>query len=279
MLAACGAASESHAQPVATPPRRLGTYTVRLATWGDPADKLLFTRIAADFSRQSDDVRLEVEHLDAPESQEPWVHSRLAASIADGTVADLTHLRGWTWHEFAARGSLHPLGDLASRDKWTLPWPREEAHEHQTQFRGKRFLSPFSAAPQLLFYRRDHFQQAGVPLPRPDWPYVEFQDAARRLTRRVDGRPVYGYVWCDDYQRTAAWWRLQGGSEWDRISEPRKSTWSAPAVVEAVQYQLHDSQYTLQVAPKRALLQSDPTYARLESGGVAMKVDGPGQVR
>jgi multiple sugar transport system substrate-binding protein len=248
---------------------------VRLATWGDESDRLLFTRIAADFTRQSDDVRLEVEHIDASDADEPSVYARLAASIAGGTVADLLHLRGSTWHEFAARGSLHPLGELAARDKWVLPWPREGAYDHQTQFRGKRFLSSFSAAPQLLFYRRDYFQQAAVPLPRPDWPYVEFQDAARRLTRRIDGRQVYGYLWSDSYHRLAAWWRLQGGMEWDRISEPRKSSWTTPAVVEAVQYQLYDTQHTLQVAPSRAFLRGDPTYSRLDSGGIALMVEGP----
>ena len=218
-------------------------------------------------------MRLEVEH-EAVALEDQWrAHARLGAAIADGSVADLVHQTGAEWQAYAARGSLQPLNEHASRDKWTLPWTDDEAFEAQSRFRGKRYLATLSAQPQFLYWRRDAFAQAGVVPPRPDWTYLEFQDAAQRLTRRVDGQSRFGYEWSAGYTANVPWWRMNGHSEWDRLSEPRQALWTHPVVVEALQYQLYDSQHTLRIAPTHPQKLNDPRM-RLEHGAIAMTVGG-----
>ena len=229
--------------------------------------------IADDLRRQSIDFRLAVEHETLAPQDEWRAHVRLGAAIADGTVADLIHLPGTDWQPYAVRGSLHPLGEFAARDKWTQPWPDDEAYDVQSRFRGKRYLATFSANPQLLYWRRDHFAQAGIAPPRAEWTYLEFQDAAQRLTRRAGGQTRYGYDWSGGYTANLAWWRINGHYEWDRLAEPRRALWTHPAVVEAIQYQLYDSQHTLRIAPTHAQKLSDPLL-RLEHGAIAMAVGG-----
>jgi len=218
-------------------------------------------------------VRLDVEHETVSIGDEWRAHARLGAAIAGGTVADLVHFSGMEWQLYASRGSLQPVAELVSRDRWVLPWTDDEAYDGQAHFRGKRYFTPFSAAPLLMFWRRDHFAHAGVPAPRPEWTYLEFQDAAQRLTRRVGGRQLFGYDWTPGYLPNLPWWRMNGAYEWDRLAEPRKAQWTAPAVVEAFQYQLYDSQHTLRISPTLAQKSADARL-RLEHGGVAMKVAG-----
>ena len=268
---ACGGPAEPSAQPQPTPSRRAAPYTVRLASWGPDELGRLLRLIAEDVRRQALDVRLEVEHEPVPPDDAWRAHVRLSAAIADGTVADLVQHGGTDWQQYAARGSLLPLGELASRDKWTLPWTDDEAYDAQSRFRGKRYLATFSAEPLVLFWRRDHFAQAGLAAPRADWSYLEFQDVAQRLTRVVDGRPRFGYDWSAGYVANLAWWRMNGAYEWDRLAEPRQALWTSPAVVEAIQYQLYDSQHTLRIAPTSAMKRADPALG-IERGDVSMTV-------
>ena len=280
-VAACGEPGSVAVQAQPTPARRMSAYTVRLFSWSPVEDvrgRQAFAAIGADFDRAHDDIRLEIEHYEprgTDGSGAAGFAAALTAGVAAGTVADLAHFSGSTWQAFAARGSLQPLGDYAAQDRWTTPWPADEAYELQTRFRGKRYLSPSSAGPMLMFYVQEHFRRAGVPYPRADWTYADFQDTARRLTWRADGRDLYGYEWSPGYVPNAVWWRMNGTTEWDRIAEPRKATWTTPAIIEAFQYQLYDSQYKLGVAPAQSVLEAQSGAARIEGGGTAMKVEGP----
>ena len=272
MLSACVPGGGEPAVP-AQPAPRATAYTVRLTSWGDASLGSLLSIIAADLRRQTLDVRLEVEHETLAPEDEWRAHARLGAAIAAGSVADLVHQPGTEWQPYAARGSLQPLNEHASRDKWTLPWTEDEAYDAQSRLRGKRYLATLSAHPQLLYWRRDAFAHASVNPPRADWTYLEFQDAVQRLTRRVDGQQRFGYDWSPGYTANVPWWRMNGHYEWDRLAEPRQALWTHPTVVEAVQYQLYDSQHTLRIAPTRVQKLSDARLG-LEHGAIAMAVGG-----
>jgi multiple sugar transport system substrate-binding protein len=179
------------------------------------------------------------------------------------------------WQEFAGKGALAPLDELAGRDKWTTPWPNDEAYDLQTRFRNKRYMSPSNTGTMIMFYAKEYFDKAGIPYPKDTWTYQDFQDLAVKLTRQLDGKQVYGYEWNGNYNRIVPWMRMHGGLEWDRIAEPKKALWTAANVVDALQYQLYDAPYKLGVSPQQALLASDPNYNRIQFGGTAMKVEGP----
>ncbi|MDQ3700959.1 MAG: extracellular solute-binding protein, partial [Chloroflexota bacterium] len=243
--------------------------------WGDLRDRQVYEDIMADYNAAHADIKIENDHQPAAGPGVPTYYDALVANLAAGTAADLTYFQGRTWQEFAGKGALQPLDELAARDKWSTPWPNGDAYDLQTTFRGKRYLSPSNSATMVMFYVKEYFDTLGLPYPKETWTYTEFQDLCRRLTRQVDGRQVYAYQWNGTYLRNTPWWRMNGHLEWDRIAEPRKAQWNAGAVIEAFQYQLYDSQYKLQFSPTQQLLDADATYNRLEFGGVAIKVEGP----
>ena len=84
-----------------------------------------------------------------------------------------------------------------------------------------------------------------------------------------DKGQVYGYQWNPGYLRNTPWWRMNGRVEWDRIAEPKQANWTATEVVEALQWQLVDSQYGMKGSPTQATLEQSQEANRLEFGNVA----------
>lgn len=256
-------------------PRRSGTYTVRVQVWGDAQDEHVYENILADYNAAHADIKIENDHQPATGPGTLRYYDRFAAGLAAGTAPDLAYFQGWMWQQYAGKGALQPVDELASRDRWSAPWPAAEAYELQTTFRGKRYLSPSNSGTMVMYYVKEYFDKLGIPYPAETWTYTEFQDLCRRLTRALDGRQVYAYQWNTGYLRNTPWWRMNNQLEWDRIAEPRKAQWNAPAVIEAYQYQLYDSQYKLRISPTQELLAADASYNRIELGGVVMKLEGP----
>src|SRR5262249_40470055 len=160
--------------------RRAGTYTVRLLVWDEAPDREVYDNILVDYNATHTDIRLENDHQPAgPGSTE--YYEAFAASLAAGTAADLATGQGWRWQELAGKGAVQPVDELASRDKWSVPWPNDEAYELQTRFRGKRYLSTSSTGTMILYYAKEPFDAAGIPYPKEGWTYTEFQDLCRRL--------------------------------------------------------------------------------------------------
>lgn len=269
-LAACGVDDlPLPLRPTVAPP-----VTVKVQVWDDIQDKDVYDAIATDYAGAHPNVKVLNDHqIVAPGA--PGYYPKFEAGVAAGTAADLVYFQGWQWQSYAVAGALQELDDRAARDKWTLPWPADEAYELQTKFRAKRYLSPSNIGTMVMFYAKEHFDRAGVAYPKPEWTYAEFQETARKVTRTGDGGPVYGYQWNPGYLRNTPWWRMHGRVEWDRIAEPKQANWTATEIVEALQYQIIDSQYSLKISPTQATLEQNQEANRLEFGNVAMKVEGP----
>lgn len=276
ILAALSACAPGQAGPAQSgSAKRASTYTVRVQVWGDIQDKDVYENIASDYNAAHTDIKIENDHQPASGPGVPGYYDKFAANLAAGTVADLAYFQGWKWHEFAGKGALQNLDELAARDKWSTPWPNDGNYDLQTKFKSKRYMSPSNIGTMIMYYAKEYFDKSGLPYPKENWTYNDFQEVARKLTRQLDGKQVYGYQWNGGYLRNTPWWRMHGQMEWDQIDTPKKAQWASAGVIEAYQYQLYDSQYKLQIAPTQAMLSADANYNRIEFGGVAMKVEGP----
>src|ERR1700733_13832777 len=53
---------------------------------------------------------------------------------------------------------------------------------------GKQFALPYDFGPWVIYYNRDMFERAGVPLPQPGWTEADFmRDAEGRAVSRCEG--------------------------------------------------------------------------------------------
>lgn len=76
---------------------------------------------------------------------------------------------------------------------------------------GATYGLPWCAATEILYYNKDMFKAAGIPLPTNNWKYEDFKAAAKKLTKNG----VYGCA----LPNTQTWWAGIGGAG-DKIYDP-----------------------------------------------------------
>ena len=109
-------------------------------------------------------------------------HEKLLTAFAGGAMPDVLMLfDGWV-REFATIGAIQPVPVPALVDG-LVPGGRDA-----TRFDGRDFAVPWSAAPQVQFYRRDILREAGYDAPPEDW------DGWRRMAAAIKRRRPDDYV-------------------------------------------------------------------------------------
>ncbi len=71
--------------------------------------------------------------------------------------------------EYAGKGALQEVDDRAAKDKWTQPWPSDEAYDLQTKFRAKRYMSPSNIGTMVMYYVKEYFDKSGTPGAAVGW--------------------------------------------------------------------------------------------------------------
>jgi multiple sugar transport system substrate-binding protein len=185
-------------------------------------------------------------------------NEKVFALHAAGTPPDVHNGIVGTFIQLYAQNKLVELGPLAARDKLDLKAFGGFEKDQDMCRSGKQWMLPvLTTLGQMTFYNATLLEQAGVPAPPTSW-----QDKAWTLDRLVDagrktvrgwGQPdaVYGVL---PFGGIAlhAWAYLWGGDpfpkEFYAQGIAQQSTWSSPAVVEALQFYA-DLSLKQQIAP------------------------------
>ena len=81
---------------------------------------------------------------------------------------------------------------------------------------------PQNLSSLVVYYNRDLFDAAGVPYPEAGWTWAEFLDAAKALTRDIDG---------DGLPTSMVWgWRTASSAS-PRSSGKPAASWSMTSIV------------------------------------------------
>jgi multiple sugar transport system substrate-binding protein len=215
------------------------------------------------------DIRVEVQG--APGGN---YYDRLQTLLAAGIAPDVVNYQSWRWQPFAKRGTVYPIQELIDRDNWRVAFAERWAKlwEPQTRFRGKLYAVPYNTAPMVMFYRKDPFDELGIPYPTSDWTEDQFKELCVKLTYVKDGVKHYGYQTNVSYERLACWMRMNGEKEWDTENEPTKATWTLDTIVDALQWQLYECINTLKVSATPAEMAGGAN--QIQTGQAAMKMEG-----
>lgn len=266
-LAACGAPG---AQDSGAAKPEIKAAQLRMYEWPGGPDGESAKTIAEAYQKHQPNVQVSVEQPQA--GGEPH-YEQLLTLFVGGSAPDVINTQSWRWHEFAAKNLLTPLDKLRARDKFDAPWPRAWArmYDPQTMFRGKLYARPYHWGSVNILYSRELFDKFGVPYPNAEWNFDQFVETARRLTRAEGDTQYFGFQSIRIYTRWFGWWRNEGQTEWDPLVEPKKANWAQTAVMERLQFLLHDTFHTLRISP----LIPDQGQVNIEQGRTAMKVEGP----
>ena len=137
---------------------------------------------------------------------------------------------------------------------------------------GKQFALPYDFGPWVIYYNRDMFEKAGVPLPQPGWTEADFMRDAKALTK--DG--TFGFAVSEPdafmvFARSKGAHYLDAKGQLDLNNAGMKSAFA--------QYVALVSQDKVApLLPASGVQSSSVANGRFTSGNVAMYVDGPWQV-
>lgn len=161
--------------------------TIRYAFWGNPAAIGVEQEIIDAFHEAHPDIRvvpIAVAYND--------YHPRLLTQIAGGLAPDVMRIDSYYFIDFLRTGALMDITPLIERDglDMSLYYPAgllDSMHE------GRYYGLPWGTAPLYMIINLDMLDDAGLPLPDPDWDWSVFEELIHKLTRGEGTRRQYGF--------------------------------------------------------------------------------------
>jgi ABC-type glycerol-3-phosphate transport system substrate-binding protein len=213
------------------PPKPVKDVTIRCAFptlfSGDPtvnqalADR--YKAVADAFHEQNPHITIELV---------PTTWNPLDTLTAENFDVILFFAAGYSY--FVEQGLLHNLAPWASLGdkKWSSDYLPTILKPFERK--GELWAIPWAVDPQILYYNRDLFSQAGVEAPKPGWTWNDFQDKARAVADAEKG--VYGAVILNEYTLVPAVIYQHGGQIFDDWGHPTQATFDDPLNVEALSW-------------------------------------------
>ncbi|MCB0109609.1 MAG: sugar ABC transporter substrate-binding protein, partial [Caldilineaceae bacterium] len=243
-------------------------HQISFMVFGDPAEKVAYEALVSAFNDVHPEIAVELQHIPGQSDY----RKRLGTDFAAGTPADIVLINYRRYAPFAAKGVLEPIGPyLDQSDKIKVEDFYEQAIAPY-RWDGTLMCIPQNLSSLVVYYNRDLFEKAGVPLPSNDWTWDEFLAAAQAITQDTDGdgiTDIYGIGTDATIFRVAPFVWANGGDLVDDPSNPTKLTLDAPATKEALQWFI-DLQVKHQVAPGLIEEQAEASENRFLNGRLGM---------
>ncbi len=160
--------------------------------WGIPPKESTLPRDLArravfeEFHRRHPNIR--VVNAGGLEIRGERAESGFLMSMAGDTAPDVFYVNFRQYYNYIDQGFSRPLDDLLQSRPGLLAHVSPEILKVLRSYDDKIYALPFNQFAQALYYRKDHFKQAGLDPNRPPKDWAEFDAYARRLTESASGR-------------------------------------------------------------------------------------------
>lgn len=177
------------------PTPRPGQVILSFSSFGNAEQRKIYEDLIALFERDHPEIDVRLDWVTAGAFVD-----KLKVRMAGRVAPDVTWVDVMTFYSFADKQVFRPLDEFMERDPdFDLGAYFPSIIEAFT-FEGQHYALPKSCGSDILFYNRDHFEAAGLPLPDATWTWERLRESARRLTVDLDhdGRPNrFGVVGVD----------------------------------------------------------------------------------
>jgi ABC-type sugar transport system permease subunit/ABC-type glycerol-3-phosphate transport system substrate-binding protein len=122
-------------------------------------------------------------------------------SMAGNSAPDVFYVNFRQYYTFLEQGFCRPLNDLIERDPEVTARLFPAVRKVLESYDGKIYAIPFWQIALALYYRKDHYIQAGLDPAKPPRDWNEFYEYCKKLSQVAPGRFGYelsadaGYHW------------------------------------------------------------------------------------
>lgn len=165
-----------------------GQKTLQLAIPSSHVTEGIYRELIREFEAENPDVKIKLITGSAQN-----FYQKIMVMIAGNAAPDLMWM-GQSFREFADKDVFLDLAPYIRRDGLPLDrYAPEVLRWYESS--GKIYSLPFGIDLSMVVYNRRMFAAANLPMPRDDWEFPEFLEAARRLTRRSASGAIecYGF--------------------------------------------------------------------------------------
>lgn len=242
--------------------------TVSFLVFGDPAERQAYVNLVAAFKEAHPEIEVELRHIPSPSEY----RTRLATEFAAGSPPDVSLMNYRRYAAFAANDLLEPLGPYLDASTLIAEEDFYDITIESFRWRGQVMCIPQNISSLVVYYNRDLFVAAGIPLPSDDWTWDDFVNTARALTRDTDGDGTidqYGLGVEATLFRLAPFVWQNDGPLVDDQENPRRLTLTRPPSLEALQWFV-DLRQVHGVTPTRVEEAAQDSESRFIGGTSAM---------
>lgn len=217
------------------------------------------------FERAHPDIKVEFEPMGFGDEY----FQKIQVAVAGGVPPDVVALNFENYARFATQRSLEDLAPWMARDAFDAGqyFP---AVLNLFRVGSQLFGLPATFSDVVMFYNKNLFDSAGLAYPDAGWKWPGLLDAAKRLTKDLNGDDVI-----DQHGYAVAWWPLYiwlaGGEILRSDGRPAFDTPAAAAGIQA----MVDTWLVHRLAPSPAELVRMSDWDRWQSGKLAMYPIGP----
>ena len=169
-----------------------GVTTIRYGRWGTPDEIKAEKELIRIFEQENPGIRVEIEFASWGEY---W--NKLQAQMAASSAPDVILMGGTHLRDFAARGQLMDLREMAGEEDGIDLGEYYPASVEVFEFNDSLWAVPRDCNTIAMYYNKNLFDKYGVEYPKPDWTWEDFHAKAKALSRDddSDGRmDSYGYL-------------------------------------------------------------------------------------
>lgn len=246
---------------------------VRFAFWGDPAEQAAYQRVVDAFQAANPEIEISVDYT----AGQGDYYRKIASDFAAGDPPDVFLTNYRQFGQYAGSDALAPIQPyldssptLSASDFYPLALDAFRYGEE-----GDLTCLPQNISSLVVYYNREMFEEAGVPLPEDGWSWETFIDAAQRLTVDTDGDGTidqYGVVVEPSMYRMVSFIWGAGGEIVDDINQPTTLTIDTPEAIEGLERFVSLGASGYGVVPPEEEVAALSDQDRFMDGGAAMYI-------
>jgi ABC-type sugar transport system permease subunit/ABC-type glycerol-3-phosphate transport system substrate-binding protein len=187
-----------------------------------------------EFHRQNPDIR--VVNAGGLEVSGDRAESMFLMAMAGDTAPDVFYVNFRQYFSYIDQGFCRPLDDLIARDPDSMRRALPAIAKVLREKDGHVYAIPFYQVALGLYYRKDHFREAGLDPSKPPRTWAEFRLYARRLTESRPGRTGFSFSKGPGYHWVNFVWQAGGEIVTDAERGYAKSLVASPQAATAMDF-------------------------------------------